>query len=251
MEEAKKVKNPKTWMIIGIVFAVISVALGVILAFTYINMPNRDEISAEAYEEAKAEYKEQVAQIRQYYELRLKKNMLNDNSETEQPDMPDVEPEDNSYNTLASIDPAKPAIAKDYIYIPAINKKVKISDTLKSVKYTIFNYGICIWGVAKDAPQDNYSFSYWGGDSSPMVYLTITADEYVNKFLEIDPNDEWNKNIIKTAIIYENHNYLNIDESYEPEKANNMTEEETTWFNATKEAMQRLFKDKKNYEDIE
>lgn len=252
MEGKTKTTRLNTWMIIGIIFGVISVALGVILAFTYVNMPNRDEISAEAYEEAKAEYKDQVAQLRQYYELRLKRNNLKNDTETEKPEDADVEPEDGAYNELYDIDPVVATTTKDYVYIPSIGKKLKIGSGFKNVKYSTFSYGTCIWAVVSDAPADEYSFTYKNGLSTPLVTLNITSSDYIDAILKIDTEDEWYSGLKKNAILYSGGNYLNVsaDDPYSSGDEE-LSDEEQSWFKKSQEALLKLVKNKNNYEDIE
>ena len=248
MEHRVPTKRRNIWMIIGIIFAIISVALGVILAFTYLNMPNRDEISAEAYEEAKAEYKDQVAQLQQYYELRLKKNSSkNSNASTDDATI-DIEPEDSSANSLASIDPVKPTSATDYIYIPALNKKVKLDDSLKNIKYAIYDYGMCIWAVSTDAPNDDYSFTYSDGLSTALMTIDFTSKDYVDAILKIDSEDSWYVNLKSNSVVYNNGNYLTIEDA--SLTSDDLSADEYQWYQTSYAALLKIMKDKTNYEEL-
>ena len=247
MEERLKSAHSNTWMIIGIVFGVIAAALAVILICTYINMPDRDAISAEAYEEAKAEYKDQLAQVRQYYEIRLKKNTTPTSEEPANPDNTQIEPEDTKYDELYAIDIVEATPAKEYIYIPAIGKKLKIDSNLKNVKYAIYEDSIAIWGLLKDAPMSDYSFI----DDAPLLTLTINSSKYVDTFIKIDPESaSWLNKYKEESIILKNGNYLgpNYWETFSFAFENNTDEE---WYDKSREAIQKMLYAKENYEDIE
>ncbi len=248
MKHRVPTKGQNIWMIAGIVFATISVALGVILVFTYLNMPDRDEISAEAYEEAKAEYKDQVAQLQQYYELRLKKNSSKNASSSSDDAIIDIEPEDSSANSLAAIDPVKPTSATDYIYIPALGKKVKLDDSLKNIKYAIYDYGMCIWAVSADAPNDDYSFTYSDGLSAALMTIDFTSKDYVDAILKIDSEDSWYANLKTNSVIYNNGNYLTIEAA--SLSSDDLSADEYQWYQTSYAAMLKIMKNKANYEDL-
>lgn len=247
MEAEKKTGRPNTWMIVGIILGVISVALGVILAITYANMPNRDEIAAEAYDEAKDEYKDELAKLRQYYEIRLKRNNTPSSDNEEKPDEADVEPEDDKYNELYSIYPVNATSTQKYIYIPAVNKKLKIDSSIKNVKYIAVEDGIYVWAIAKDAPKNDYEFLKQG----PLITISINSKEYIDTYMRIEPDlADQIKKMKDEAIIFNNGNYLGIhywfNSAYTIED-----EEEDEWLVKSREAVLKIVKNKDNYEDIE
>ena len=71
MERVQEKKLDK-WMIIAIIFMVLTIACGVAAVLAYINMPDKEQIAADAKTEAETAYNEKVSELKSYYESKIK-----------------------------------------------------------------------------------------------------------------------------------------------------------------------------------
>ena len=152
----------------------------------------------------------------------------------------------NALNTVATVNTTA---TKDYIYLPIVGKKVKISDDLKGVKYLSDDEGVLIWGIDAEASKDSYDFADPEKNTSGMIRLEALSKKYIDTYLKIDSTDDWMNSFASNSIVSGNGNLLRrgiarFDQYSSPDSSDGKVE------STTMETLLKVLTDKDNYEDL-
>ncbi len=249
MEKSQK-RKLNIWMIVAIIFMVLTIACGVAAVLAYINMPDKEQIAADAKTEAETAYNEKVSELKSYYESKIKTIEAEKSKAIKEATGEGMSEEyDGKWDTLNTISTVNATTAKDYIYLPIVGKKVKISSSLKGVKYLSDNEGVLIWAVDAEAGKDSYDFADPDKNTSGMIRLEALSKKYIDAYLKIDSTDDWMNSFSSNSIVSGNGNLLrrgvaSLDQYSSPDSADGKVESKTM------EILRKLLTDKENYEDL-
>ena len=249
MEKSQEKKLDK-WMIIAIIFMVLTIACGVAAVLAYINMPDKEKIATDAKAEAETAYNEKVSELKSYYESKIKTIEAEKNKAIKEATGEGMSEEyDDKWNVLNTVATVNTTAAKDYIYLPIVGKKVKISDDLKGVKYLSDDEGVLIWGIDAEASKDSYDFADPEKNTSGMIRLEALSKKYIDTYLKIDSTDDWMNSFASNSIVSGNGNLLRrgiarFDQYSSPDSSDGKVE------STTMETLLKVLTDKDNYEDL-
>ncbi len=243
-------KKLNPWMIIAIIFIILSVACGVFAVLAYINMPDEDKIAADAKAEAGSTYDKKVAELKSYYENKIKSIEAEKNKAIKEATGEGMFKEyDGKWDSLNSIATINATAAEDYIYLPIVGKKLKISDKLKSVKYLSYNEGVLIWGIDAEASKDSYDFADPEKNTGGMIRLEALSKKYIDAYLKIDSTDDWMRSFSSNSITSGSGNLLRFGltgvNQYSTKDSSDSKAE-----TATLEILQEILSDAENYSDL-
>ncbi len=164
-----------------LLFAVASTVFSVIA--TKKNNENQDEISNLKTQIAEKDAK--IAQLNREATIRRKMETPETTEDSKTQPVEEVGDEEMAaWNELYNSTIVSYSNAIEYIYMPQIGKKLKVSNEFTNVKYSYDRYGITVWATLKGT-EDKYDFSKPDKNPNGIGTFSIYGENYRTKWTKI------------------------------------------------------------------